>query len=52
MKLEVVKSCGATQTVQYTEAIFLKINAKSLEHPGPCSVLGAGHNQSIKPITP
>jgi len=25
------------------QAIFSKINAKTLEHPGPCSVLGAGH---------
>jgi len=25
------------------QAIFLKINANILEHPGPCSVLGAGH---------
>jgi len=22
---------------------FLKISAKTLEHPGPCSVLGTGH---------
>ena len=25
------------------QATFLKVNAKTLEHPGPCSVLGAGH---------
>ena len=25
---------------QYSKAIFLRINAKTLEHPGPCSVLG------------
>ena len=25
------------------QAIFSKINAKTLEHPGPCSVLGAGN---------
>jgi len=25
---------------QYSTAIFLKINAKTLKHPRPCSVLG------------
>jgi len=25
------------------QAIFLKINAQTLEHPGPCSGLAAGH---------
>jgi len=28
---------------QYSKAIFLKINAKTLEHPGSYSVLGTGH---------
>jgi len=28
---------------QYSTGNIFKINAKKLEHPGPCSVLGAGH---------
>ena len=29
---------------QCTEAIFVKINAKPLQHPEPCSVLGVGNS--------
>ena len=28
---------------QYSTGNVLKINAKPMEHPGPCSMLGAGH---------
>jgi len=28
---------------QYSTGNIFKSNAKTLEHPGPCSVLGAGH---------
>ena len=37
MVLETIKQHLRNSTVQ---AIFLRINAKTLEYPGPCSVLG------------
>ena len=33
---------------QYSSAHIVKINAKTLEHAGPCSVLGAGHYPSTE----